>query len=221
MLLIAGIRTFGEWSISDFIGDHAYYMRATFTVWNPSHWHNKTGDLFDSSFDASSISVSLGILDAIVNCFGWLQEQVLLDVALLLGFAVAQHMSRLIHLIEDDNVSLDAKWTEYEELKKSCNKINDTFHYFLSLVHINNLFLSSYFLLRIYNREMWFVYVLLFAAKVVKIVMTYYISAATANKVDGVLMFQINNEIDNSKITSLYVSGYIEQVDPELDISLL
>lgn len=184
LLLIAGIRAFGEWSLSLFTGHHSYVMSATFTVWNPTHWKNKTDELFENSFDGSSMSVSLGILDAVVTFFGGLQEEVLLDISLMLSFGVAQHMSRLIRLIEDENASLDTKWTEYEELKKSCNQINHTFQYFLPLAHINNLFLFSYLLLRIYNRKIWFVYVLLLVAKVAKVVATYYITAVTANKVD-------------------------------------
>lgn len=183
VLLAAGFRHNEEWSFQQFIGIESYLFKATFFVWNPSNWKNKTDDLWEDSFDQSPLSVTAGMLGAIVNCYGWLQQQVLIDIALLLSFDMTQHMSRLIGLVKDENASLDMKWTEYEELKKSSNKINDTFQHFLSLAHVNNLLLFSYFLLRVYYRKSSSVYILLHGVRVAKIILTYCINSSTAQKV--------------------------------------
>lgn len=199
MVVVVGFRADGEWTFSNYIGIQSYFFKATFLVWNPAHWRNKTDDLWEDSFDESPISVTLGVLGAIVNWYGWLQEHALLDIVLLLSVAVTQHMSKLIRHIEDEDENLDAKWTEYEELKKSCTKINYTFQYFLPLAHVNNLFLLSYFLLRVYERKARRVYIVLHGFKVVKMMLTYYITSAAAHKVSK-YFYTFN---DNSQLNSL------------------
>lgn len=182
-MLIAGFRPYGQWSVNDFVGTHSYFLKATFIVWNPAHWKNKTDDLFQDSFDGTPLSVSFGVFDAVVNCLGWLQEHVLLDIALLLSFSFSQTIARLLRHIQDEDASLDAKWGEYEEIKKASNNINRTFQYFLALAHVNNLFVLSYFLLRLYDGKTRFVNILLQGVKVAKIVLTYYFTSAAAHKV--------------------------------------
>lgn len=182
VLLISGFGRSETWSLHHYVGIEAYYTRATFSVWKPKEWNNGTDTLWQKSFDASPTSIVLGLLGTIANCHGWFQEHVLLDIVFLLSLVVSGHMSRLIRIIEDESMSLDRKWEEYDKMRKLSDKINTTFQYFLPLSHINNLFLLSYFLLGGFQKIRT-VYIILIGAKVAKMLLTYCITASTARKV--------------------------------------
>lgn len=183
VLFGSGFYRYEEWSIGDFIGFESYYTRATFTVWKPKQWRNGTATIWEEfSEDASIMSVTLGVVGATANFFGWLQEHAVLDIVLLLIVAMNQRMSRLIRIIHDDDATIDTKWEEYESMRKSSNKVNTTIQYLLPLAHISNLLLVSYFLLGGYKR-FGYMYVCMLGAKMTKILATYWIAAATAHKV--------------------------------------
>lgn len=180
--LLSGFYAYEEWSFEDFISVESYFTKSTVTVWKPNEWNNGTEKAWQEAFDITPTSIVFGVFAAIANCTGWLQEHILLDILLLLSLGLRERMSRVIRIIQDENASLDLKWEEYEKIKKASACINTTFQYFLPLSHVNSLLLLSYFLLGAYNKIRT-VHLILLAAKVVKIILMYYVAAATANKV--------------------------------------
>lgn len=220
ILLVSCFHRYDEWSFGDFVAFESFHTRATFTVWRPKHWHNGTVDLWDEySEDMSPMSIMLSVLGGISNCFGWLQQHFVLDIVLLLSFGVSDHMSRLVEIIQDENTSLDAKWEEYNKMRKWSGKLNVAFQYFLPLAHISNLFLFSYFLLGGFLKA-GVVYIILVGAKVVKILLSYGVASATANKVvkyplslaECMLTLLIEFYSCNNNF-----SGFVEQNNSELD----
>lgn len=190
-VLISRFHRWGEWSISDFVGFESFYTRATVSVWSSKAWRSGRDRLWDEyNADTAPLSIVFSVFGAIAGSFGWIQEHMLLDIVLMLNLAMKQHMSKLIRIIQDKNVSADRKWEEYEKAKNLSNKINDTFQYFLPLAHLNNLLLFSYFLLGAITRTGYVVSFLL-GMKAVKILVTYYVASATAHKVTFIKNYPI------------------------------
>lgn len=182
-LVASKFHRYEEWSFAGFIGFESYYTRSTFSVWKPTNWSNKTQDMWDEyRVDVSPVSIVLGVLGASATFVGWLQEHIPLDVTLLLSFSVRQHVSRFVRIIQDENVSQDKKWEEYEKIQNLCDTVNDTFQYFLPLTHLNNLLLISYFLLGAIQRN-GYVFTVLLGLKSLKILVAYCVASATAHKV--------------------------------------
>lgn len=134
--LISDFQYYGQWSMEDFVGVHSYFLKATFTVWNPRSWQNGTNRLWNEPWeDPSPMSITVGVISGVMHLYAWMQEHMFIDIVLLVSFSMQQHMTRLVRVIQDDNGYLDAKWEEYEKLKNISNKINAALQYTLPLTH--------------------------------------------------------------------------------------
>lgn len=152
--------------------------------WSTSIFESHTDDLWEQIYNGpfNSSYIAPGVCGAVINICGWLQEHMLHDLLLLITWCMHGRMLKLVETLHVDTSDFDEQWKEYQQVKSSFNKVNDALGIILPLGHVNNMLLTSYFVLDGFEQQKY-IRAITRALQVATIGWTYYLASKISRKV--------------------------------------
>lgn len=198
MVLVAINTIFGnvklsEWTVEDLVLDRSFELSETLFIWSSENLTTQEDLLFDAfGADLTWSTGLLGALNTVLIYCGSLHGCVLLDLwpVLSLQICVLQsHFNKIMEKQSEQNsrgqatCPLSIHWEQYMELRGVCDQSDLVFGKQLKFIHMQNILLFGYYLLKLLNKDSLTAEFLVDTFSVIKVAVTYYLVQHAAEKV--------------------------------------
>ncbi|CAL8116957.1 unnamed protein product [Orchesella dallaii] len=170
---------FSNWSLDFLILFRSHEFRTDVLVWSHENYFNLTEELiYIYGTELTPVTIFLGVSRVITDFCETLQDFCFVDIWLITALLIWR-LAKEFNLPENTILRPDFEkpWTHYKKLRRISDMLEECMGGFLKQIHMNNLFLCTYFLLKCmegdYNLEFW-----LMGVNIIKTLWAYYVAAA-------------------------------------------
>ncbi|CAL8116365.1 unnamed protein product [Orchesella dallaii] len=174
---------FSDWSMDDLILLRSYQSLADILVWSSENYDNLTIQIIYTTGSEQTFSTTLlGVFRVITDFCETFQNLCFVDIWLVISMLIwglANEFNFSENTVQPD---FEKHWAHYKKLRRISEMLEECMGGFLKQIHMNNLFLCTYFLLKCmegdYDLEFW-----LMGVSIIKTFCAYYVAAAAVEMV--------------------------------------
>ncbi|CAL8117031.1 unnamed protein product [Orchesella dallaii] len=192
---------YSDWSWEYLILFRSVQFCQDIFLWSRENFENRTDELISLfGTELTPVTASLGVCRLFTEFFDSLQDFCFIDIWLLTalamwGLTTEFNLPRIKALKPD----FERIWTHYKNLQKMSDMLEENLGNFIKQIHMTNLFLCTYFLLKCMEGE----YGPVFCLRVINIMKTcvaYHLAATAADMNNKVERWFLDNFSDKQTV---------------------
>ncbi|CAL8117007.1 unnamed protein product [Orchesella dallaii] len=192
---------FSEWSLRHWIIFRSCDFRIELCIWSKENFANLTDELIDTfGSELTPATLSLGVFRLFMDFCETFQDFCFIDIWLFTALETWR-LAAEVNLPKTNTFESDFEgiWSHYKHLQKMSDTLENVLGNFFKQIHISNLFLSTYFLLKCMAGDYGIVFWLR-GINIIKICLAYYAAAAAADMSNKVERWFLENFFDKQTV---------------------